>query len=177
MDNKYYCIPLPPLLWTLKIDSSQLMLPILLILAVFCVYFAYKRSKRAEESGRRVADKKFWNILFLILAFLAFITLPFNSGAYQEGSLFNGYYEQQDIYLFSYAIFFGILLAGQLCLKFRGYKTSRIMVGILIIFASFSLLIAENPSLKDSAAGVGYPTKESVPLSNSLGGCGGFRLW
>ncbi len=183
MNKKFYCIPAPPLLWILKINSAALILPLLLILAVFLVYFIYKRRKQLIEKSRNIADKKIWDILFFGLAFLAFVVLPFNSGSYSGNNSYNSYYDQKDIYLFSYPIFFGILLAGRVFLKFRGFKINHVTFAILIFLSLVSLLIAVNPSIFDDLFAKPAneiqekSTKGTIYLTNSLGGCGSFRLW
>lgn len=177
MNKKFYCIPAPPLLEILKIKSAALMFPLLLILAVFLVYFIYKRHKQLIERGRNIAEKRIWDILFFGLAFFAFVVLPFNQGLYSDDNPYNNH----NVYLFSYPIFFGILLAGQVFLKFRGFKIKHVALAILLFLSSVSLLIAVNPAIFDDM--FGKPAKEtigpgiSIYSADTLGDCGGFYLW
>jgi len=187
-DNKFYCIPVfyPPFLWSAKVFLTEILLPMLaLVIVVLLLLFILQKF---FPNKKTFASHIIWNILFFIIAFLIFIYLfPVSDSAHAWiGSN----------YLLSYASLFFIVLFGQIILKAKGFRTSRFINLVLVIFVALSLFVAIDASHdlltnyfgNNHASGESFPAykipfshNETLTTGGLTNGCGnyntGFRLW
>ena len=161
MQQKFYCIPSPPLLFSLKALlgslSSYIVVGLIGLLVVFIVHNYSKKTK--------LFDGKFWKLTIFIFAFTAFLTY-FPASMDMEPS-----FNYSPDYLFAYVLFFGILLLGYLLGKtLKQFSISRVGLAILVALFLLSVALTIYALLQPQDVA---KTNEKLKQSS----CGSFSLW